>query len=337
MKRFISTLLVAVLVLTSLATVVYAAGTATVSVSSTTTEAGKRVNITYTVKDPAYVYDEETFTSQGGFANFELYVTYDKSVLTLVNVSDICNLETGKVAWASAENVGSHSFTATFQVAEGAEAGKYTVGANVDFVSDRSLVNLSVSTSGGIVTIEEPECEHEWDKGTVKTPATCGEDGEMLYTCSKCGETKTEVISATGNHTWSDWTTTKAATCTAAGEKTRTCSVCGKEEHESIPMIDHNFGWKYDDTHHWLICDVCGHTGDKEAHDHNIKGEDGYYYCECGHKGDKIPVKPPVDDPNLDDVPKTGDITMQVVMGGSAVVIAMLAAVAFVFKRKTAK
>ena len=43
------------------------------------------------------------------------------------------------------------------------------------------------------------EHTHVWGKGKVTTPANCGEDGIMTYTC-KCGETKTEPIVATGNH-----------------------------------------------------------------------------------------------------------------------------------------
>ena len=38
---------------------------------------------------------------------------------------------------------------------------------------------------------------HAWDEGTVTTPATATEPGEMLYTCTRCSATKTEVIAPT--------------------------------------------------------------------------------------------------------------------------------------------
>lgn len=38
---------------------------------------------------------------------------------------------------------------------------------------------------------------HAWDEGTVTTPATATEPGEMLYTCTRCDATKTEVIAPT--------------------------------------------------------------------------------------------------------------------------------------------
>lgn len=38
------------------------------------------------------------------------------------------------------------------------------------------------------------ECEHEWDEGSVGSPATLYEEGFMVYTCTKCGDTKKETI-----------------------------------------------------------------------------------------------------------------------------------------------
>ena len=52
------------------------------------------------------------------------------------------------------------------------------------------------------VTDELP-CSHDWDDGTVTTPATCTEDGVLTITCSLCGDTKTQSIAALG-HTDND-------------------------------------------------------------------------------------------------------------------------------------
>ena len=56
---------------------------------------------------------------------------------------------------------------------------------------------------------------HAWDEGKVTKPATEAEDGVKAFTCTRCGETKTEVIPATGSvdvtemftdvsHSWAD-------------------------------------------------------------------------------------------------------------------------------------
>lgn len=70
-------------------------------------------------------------------------------------------------------------------------------------------------------------CEHQYDEGTVTAEPTCTADGVMTYTCTVCGETKTEPIPAAG----------------------------------------HRFGedWHYDTANHWQVC-TCGETGTPESH-----------------------------------------------------------------------
>ncbi|MBR6381755.1 MAG: hypothetical protein IKS07_08815 [Lachnospiraceae bacterium] len=69
---------------------------------------------------------------------------------------------------------------------------------------------------------------HRWDEGTVLTAATCAQDGLMRYTCLNCGETREEVIPATGLHTYGarsyDW----SGDLTIVYGRT-TCTVCGQE------------------------------------------------------------------------------------------------------------
>ncbi|HCS84317.1 MAG TPA: hypothetical protein DIV51_06530, partial [Lachnospiraceae bacterium] len=47
-------------------------------------------------------------------------------------------------------------------------------------------------------TIAKTE-NHSWDAGKVTTKATCTEEGEKTFTCSICGDKKTEKVSATGH------------------------------------------------------------------------------------------------------------------------------------------
>ena len=79
--------------------------------------------------------------------------------------------------------------------------------------------------------------EHTWDNGKVTTEPTEKDPGVMTYTCTVCGQTKTEVIPATGPHThvWGEGTVTVAPTETTPGVRTYTCTVCGKTRTEIIP------------------------------------------------------------------------------------------------------
>lgn len=70
---------------------------------------------------------------------------------------------------------------------------------------------------------------HKWDKGKVTKSAKCTKDklinGEKTYTCTICGEKKTEVIKAA--HSFKTTKTTKA-TLKKNGSISKKCTKCGK-------------------------------------------------------------------------------------------------------------
>ena len=99
-----------------------------------------------------------------------------------------------------------------------------------------------------LVGCAEHECS--WDEGKVTFPPTCTENGEMTYTCTGCGATKTETIAALG-HKWDGGETTTEATCEKEGVKTFKCTACGATRTETIEKVDHNLGEDYK-------CSMCG-------------------------------------------------------------------------------
>ncbi|MCD8018051.1 MAG: CAP domain-containing protein [Clostridiales bacterium] len=77
---------------------------------------------------------------------------------------------------------------------------------------------------------------HSHDSGIVTTEATCIEEGVITYTCVKCGISYTEVIAATG-HAYDEGVVKKAATYTSTGTRTYTCSACGYSYTETIAKL----------------------------------------------------------------------------------------------------
>ena len=66
---------------------------------------------------------------------------------------------------------------------------------------------------------------HDWNSGTVTTPATCTTPGEKTYTCGTCNAKKTEEIPASGHTEVID--AAVEATCTEPGKtEGKHCSVC---------------------------------------------------------------------------------------------------------------
>ena len=122
---------------------------------------------------------------------------------------------------------------------------------------------------------------------TDSKDATCTEDGYKTYTCSVCGDSYTEVLSATG-HTWGDWT--------PAGDHathTRTCSVCDTAETADCEytVTDSEAATCTEDGYKTYTCSVCGDSYTEivgtKAHTYSLvevapeNGLDGYLYFVC--------------------------------------------------------
>ncbi|MBR6052474.1 MAG: hypothetical protein IKP55_01655, partial [Clostridia bacterium] len=118
---------------------------------------------------------------------------------------------------------------------------------------------------------EIPEHDHVWDEGRVVKEGGCDPaskeetKGEIMYTCTICGETKTE---ETDGHTWDEGRVIDAATCNKTGLRLRTCTNCGTKKQFTVPMTDeHKYvaSGRYvkaptpdKDGEAELICSVCG-------------------------------------------------------------------------------
>lgn len=114
-------------------------------------------------------------------------------------------------------------------------------------------------------------CEHVWDKGEVTIEATCTKAGEKTYTCTVCGDTKTETIAAVG-HSWNEGEITLEGSCTEPSEKTYTCTVCGDTKTETIENLAHSWdngvvtrGDCYNYAKVTYTCTECGDTKEEAA------------------------------------------------------------------------
>ena len=104
--------------------------------------------------------------------------------------------------------------------------GKITGVAEGSTTLTASLYGL---TAADMPTINVYRCEHHWDQGEIITEATCTEEGEKKFTCSICGDEKTEKVSATG-HQHTEIRNKKEATCKETVYSGDTwCKDCGKK------------------------------------------------------------------------------------------------------------
>ena len=151
--------------------------------------------------------------------------------------------------------------------------------------------------------------EHDWDEGTVTTPATCTTPGVKTFSCGTCSATKTETIGAKGhdfsvrqygeNDHWMkcsrcDATDTKEAH--TGGEATCTqkavCEKCGQKYGDLKAHDFANGPYQYDGEQHWYKCANCTATTESVAHTDFTawKSDRSGHWHECSTCGYKTAV-----------------------------------------------
>lgn len=109
-----------------------------------------------------------------------------------------------------------------------------------------------------------PALGHDYVE-TVLIPVTCTEDGASQFTCSRCGDSYTQIIPALG-HIFEDEVLIPA-TCTEEGAILRTCSRCNYQTTEFVAPLGHNYAEEVliaatctDDGASQFTCSRCGDT-----------------------------------------------------------------------------
>ena len=89
--------------------------------------------------------------------------------------------------------------------------------STLDSCYELSFYLVEAGQGGGDGPVEPPVCEHAWDDGVVTNP-TCTDGGYTTYTCTLCGNTKTDnAVDALG-HSYADGV----------------CGTCGKADPEYV-------------------------------------------------------------------------------------------------------
>ena len=177
--------------------------------------------------------------------------------------------------------------------------GKITGVAEGSTTLTASLYGL---TAADMPTINVYRCEHHWDQGEIITEPTCTEEGEKKFTCSICGDEKTEKVSATG-HQHTEIRNKKEATCKETGYSGDTwCKDCRKKilSGQTIAKTE-NHSWDAgkvttkatctEEGEKTLTCSICGDEKTEKVsatgHQHTeIRNKKEATCKETGYSGD---------------------------------------------------
>lgn len=158
-----------------------------------------------------------------------------------------------------------------------------TCGADAVYYKECSVCHKSSETLTGETWTDTGSATgtHTWNDGKVTKAATCTEDGVKTFTCTVCGETKTEAISATG-HTWTDTETylKTAATCGADEVYYQECSVCHASSEGNGDTTWTKTGTAL--THNFILEEKVDKDGVSTLHPDSIYAcLDNVYYLTC--------------------------------------------------------
>ena len=176
--------------------------------------------------------------------------------------------------------------------------------------TEKGVKTYTCTVCGYQKTEEIPMLEHkhawstDWTKNSTHHWHDC--------TAAGCTITEASGKDGYALHTWNNGTVVKAATTTAAGIMEYTCTVCGQTKTEQIPILptpqhDHVWSnaWTSNSTHHWHECTASGCTvtnvADKYGYAPHSFGawrtvtaatstKDGLMerQCVCGYKETKV-------------------------------------------------
>ncbi len=94
---------------------------------------------------------------------------------------------------------------------------------------------------------------HAYNNGIITKQPTCSEGGIKTYTCTRCGEIRTEAVAKLG-HSWDKGTMTIPPTADADGTMTYTCTRC--HETKTEPYTEKI--WDEEVTEDAAVCNGCG-------------------------------------------------------------------------------
>ena len=159
---------------------------------------GEEVKISWTASPLREKYDQREYcvTVEGGGSKKVIYTT-DTSVSVTIKRRELhCNVtvDARNTKYASY----SSSSYASFRCVE-AHEHSYTAVVTPPTCTEKGYTTHTCACGDSYVDTYVDALGHAWDSGTVTKQPTATETGIRTYTCTRCHETKTESIPATGS------------------------------------------------------------------------------------------------------------------------------------------
>ena len=159
---------------------------------------GEEVKISWTASPLREKYDQREYcvTVEGGGSKKVIYTT-DTSVSVTIKRRELhCDVTVDAINTKYASY--SSSSYASFRCVE-AHEHSYTAVVTPPTCTEKGYTTHTCACGDSYVDTYTDALGHDWDSGKVTKQPTATETGVRTYTCTRCHETKTETIPATGS------------------------------------------------------------------------------------------------------------------------------------------
>ena len=109
--------------------------------------------------------------------------------------------------------------------------------------AETGVKTFTCTRCGETKTETIPKLAHEHSYKAVVTAPTCTEKGYTTHTCA-CGDSYVDTYVDALGHAWDNGKVTKQPTEAETGVKTFTCTRCGEAKTETIPKLTHEHSYK---------------------------------------------------------------------------------------------
>ena len=169
------------------------------------------------------------------------------------NTGDALELEDFQIVVSSTD-----SAAVSYTIADGFTLSGYDPNEVGMQTISTTFRGIELSTTIMVVKVEHT---HTWNAGTITKDATCAFFGEKTFTCTSCGETKTETLAKNeSNHVGGiEIQGAKAATCSAEGCTGDVyCNGCGVTLYASTSIAKTEHTWNSDAVIKAATCTATG-------------------------------------------------------------------------------
>ena len=167
--------------------------------------------------------------------------------------------------------VAKHGWLTQQQITEQKlEKKLYANDSSAQYVFDSSWTQGCSTVSTYTFHAVWEQLPHEHNYVRQERPATCTQDGYVKYVCA-CGSSYDETVYPALGHDWDSGKVTKEPTATETGVRIYTCTRCGETKTESIPVVsvdvtqmftDVEKNWAYPGIQYCVTHGIMGGMGD---------------------------------------------------------------------------